>query len=533
VARILVSETLAEGGLATMRAAGHEVDVRTGLTPEELIAVIGGAQALVVRSATEVTSELLDAGRDLVVVGRAGVGLDNVDVAAATDRGVMVVNAPESNILSAAEHAVALMLAQARNIPQAHAALVAGRWERSKWEGVELHGKTLGIVGLGRIGALVAQRAQAFGMRLVAHDPYVSDQRAKQMGVELLGLEQLMVESDFVTIHLPKNPETTGLIGKDLLAHAKPSLRIVNAARGGVLDEDALAEAIASGRIAGAALDVFAKEPCTSSPLFELSSVVVTPHLGASTEEAQDKAGEQIAEQIVLALAGDFVPYAVNVAARSASEAVRPYLSLAEALGQVMAALCEGLPDSLEIIVEGVLAGEDVGILTLAALKGVLAAGSDEPVSYVNAPRLAEQRGLSVRESQTATTLEYVSLVTLRSSHHAVSGTLAGRSATERIVMIDDHGVELPFAENLLVVHNDDRAGMVGAVGVACGEAGVSISSMAVGQTAGEARTALMALATDVPVPDDVIRSLRRTDGILAVHRVHGVAPQEARSQAV
>jgi D-3-phosphoglycerate dehydrogenase / 2-oxoglutarate reductase len=521
MARILVSETLAERGLAAMRAAGHEVDVRVGLSPAELAEVIPGAAALVIRSATKVDSELLDVARGLVVVGRAGVGLDNVDVAAATDRGVMVVNAPESNILSAAEHAMALLLAQARNIPQAHAALVAGRWERSKWEGVELHGKTLGIVGLGRIGALVAQRAHSFGMRLVAHDPYTSEDRAKKMGVELLPLEDLMGVADFVTIHLPKNKETAGLIGKELLSHAKPGLRIVNAARGGVLDEEALADAISSGRVAGAALDVFASEPCTSSPLFELPSVVVTPHLGASTEEAQDKAGEQIAEQIVLALAGDFVPYAVNVAASSASEAVRPYLGLAERLGQVMAALCEGLPDALEVVVEGALAGEDIGILTLAALKGVLGAGSDEPVSYVNAPRLAEQRGLSVRESSTATMHDYVSLVTLRSSHHAVSGTLAGRSATERIVMIDDHGVELPFAENLLVVRNDDRAGMIGAVGLACGEAGVSISSMAVGQTAGEAATALMALATDVPVPDDVIASLRSTDGILDVHRVH------------
>ncbi|HXY44124.1 MAG TPA: phosphoglycerate dehydrogenase [Acidimicrobiales bacterium] len=522
--RILVTETLAETGLDSMRAAGHLVEVRTGLTPEQLLEAIPGVQALVIRSATQVTAEVLAAGCDLVVVGRAGVGLDNVDVGAATDRGVMVVNAPESNILSAAEHALALLLAQARNIPQAHAALVAGRWERSKWEGVELHGKTLGILGLGRIGALVAQRAHAFGMRLVAHDPYVSEERARKMGVELLGLEDLVAQSDFLTIHLPKNKETAGLLGKELLAKAKPGIRIVNAARGGVLDEEALADAIESGHVGGAALDVFATEPCTSSPLFELPSVVVTPHLGASTEEAQDKAGEQIAEQIVLALAGDFVPYAVNVAARPASEAVRPYLGLAERLGQVMAALCEGLPDTMEVVVEGALFGEDLDILTLAALKGVLAAGSDEPVSYVNAPRLASQRGLDVREISTPATIEYVNLITLRSRHHAVAGTLAGRSATERIVMIDDHGVELPFADNLLVVRNDDRPGMIGIVGLACGEAGVSISSMAVGQTAGEATTALMAVATDVPVPDDVIRALRGIDGILDVHRVHGTA---------
>ncbi len=521
MARILVTEVLSERGVEALRAGGHEVDVQIGLSPDELEEAVRGAAALVVRSATTVSAAVLEHGSELVVVGRAGVGLDNVDVAGATDRGVMVVNAPESNILSAAEHAMALLLAQARNIPQAHAALVAGRWERSKWEGVELHSKTLGIVGLGRIGTLVAQRAHAFGMRIVAHDPYVSGERARKMGVELMGLEELVGVSDFLTVHLPKTPETAGLIGKELLGKAKLGIRIVNAARGGVLDEEALADAISSGRVAGAAVDVFSSEPCTDSPLFGLPGVVVTPHLGASTEEAQDRAGEQIAEQILLALAGDFVPYAVNIAASSASETVRPYLSLAERLGHVMAAMCDGLPDSLEIAVEGVLASEDTSMVTLAVLKGVLAAGSDEPVSYVNAPRLAEQRGLTVVESSTATPLDYLSLITLRSGHHSISGTLAGRGATERIVMIDDHGVEIPFAENLLLVRNDDRAGMVGLVGAALGEAGVSISSMAVGQTTG-AGTALMALATDVPVPDGVLSQLRRRDGILDIHRVHG-----------
>lgn len=525
MARVLVTETLSDSGLELLRAAGHVVDVQTGLEPEQLLEAIRGAEALVIRSATKVTAAVLAAGGDLAVVGRAGVGLDNVDVAAATARGVMVVNAPESNTVSAAEHAMALMLAQARNIPQAHAALVAGRWERSSFEGVELHGKTLGIVGLGRIGALVAQRAHGFGMRIVAHDPYVSEERAKKLGVELFSLEDLVAQCDFLTIHLPKNKETANLVGKDLLAKAKRGMRIVNASRGGVLDEEALAQGIETGQVGGAALDVFASEPCTRSPLFELPGVVVTPHLGASTGEAQDRAGEQIAEQVVLALAGDFVPYAVNIAARSASEAVRPYLSLAERLGHVIAALGEGLPDSLEVIVEGALFGQDLGILTLAALKGVLAEGSDEPISYVNAPRLASERGLEVRETSTAATIEYVSLVTLRSSAHAVSGTLAGRNATERIVMIDDHGVELPFAENLLVVRNDDRPGMIGVVGLACGDAGVSISSMAVGQTAGGARTALMAVATDSPVPDGVIRVLRSTAGILEVHRIHGGGP--------
>ncbi len=424
--RVLVTEKLAQPGLDLMAAAGHEVDVQLGLSPEELVAAIDGAHALVIRSATTVTAEVLAAGTDLIVVGRAGIGLDNVDVAAATERGVMVVNAPQSNILSAAEQAMALLLAQARNIPQAHAALVAGKWERSKWEGVELHGKTLGVVGLGRVGALVAQRALAFGMRLVAYDPFVSADRAKHMGVELMDLEQLMGESDFVTVHLPKNKETLGLIGKDMLAKAKPGLRIINTARGGIVDEEALAEAIRDGQVQGAGLDVFAKEPTTESPLFELPSVVVAPHLGASTAEAQDKAGVTIAEQVILALAGDFVPFAVNVDATDVSETVRPFMGLAEQLGRILACLEDGLPDALEIEYQGGLAGSGTGILTLSILKGLFAEGTAEPVSYVNAPQLAAERGLEVRETSTVTAHDFVNLITLRGGGHSVAGTLAG-----------------------------------------------------------------------------------------------------------
>jgi D-3-phosphoglycerate dehydrogenase len=397
MARVLVTEKLAENGLTLLKEAGHEVDVQLELSPEALLGVLPGAHALIVRSATQVTAGALEAGTDLAVVGRAGIGLDNVDVEAATRRGVMVVNAPQSNILSAAEHAMALLLAQARNIPQAHAALVAGKWERSKWEGVELHGKTLGVVGLGRIGALVAQRALAFGMRLCAYDPYVSADRARHMGVELMALDDLVAESDFITIHLPKTTETAGLFGRDLLAKAKPGLRIVNAARGGIVDEEALAEALRDGRLGGAAFDVFSTEPCTDSPLFGLRNVVVTPHLGASTAEAQDKAGVTIAEQVILALAGDFVPFAVNVAASEVSESVRPFLPLAEQLGRCFACLNDGLPDRLEVEYQGGLAGATTAILTLAVLKGVFAAGTEEPVSYVNAPQLAEERGLEIR----------------------------------------------------------------------------------------------------------------------------------------
>jgi D-3-phosphoglycerate dehydrogenase len=518
MARVLVTERLSSRGLELMTRAGHQVDVRLSLTPGELLRAVPGAAALVIRSATRVSAEVLEAGRDLVAVGRAGIGLDNVDVDAATRLGVMVVNAPESNIISAAEHAIALMLAQARNIPQAHRALVEGRWEREKWEGVELHSKTLGIVGLGRVGSLVAQRAAAFGMRLVAYDPYVTPDRARKIGAELVDLGELFAGADFVSIHLPKTPETMGLVGKELLATAKPGIRIVNAARGGIVDEEALAEAIASGRVAGAALDVFSSEPCTSSPLFELDQVVVTPHLGASTAEAQDKAGEQIAEQIVLALRGEPVPYAVNVAAHGASEGVRPFLGVSERLGRLLSALCEGVPSHLEVEYQGALASEDTRILTLCALKGIFASGTEEPVSYVSVPRLAKDRGLEVRESSTTIAGNYLSQVTLRGGRHAVSGTL-GWAGTERIVMVDDHAVDLPFAANLLIVRNDDRPGMIGIVGSALGDAAVSITNMAVGQTAGGS-TALMLLSTDSPVPNEVLGRIRAAAGILDLHCV-------------
>ncbi len=519
MAYVLVTEALAERGIAAMAGAGHQVEVRLGLSTDQLVEAVRPAHALVVRSATTVDAEVLEAGRQLVVVGRAGIGLDNVDVAAATRRGVMVVNAPQSNILSAAEHTMALLLAQARNIAPAHQALTTGRWERSRWEGVELHGKTLGVVGLGRVGALVAQRALAFGMRLCAYDPFVSDDRARQMGVELMDLDDLMGQSHFITVHLPKSPETVGLIGKELLARARPGLRIVNTSRGGIVDEEALAEAIRSGQVAGAGLDVFATEPCTDSPLFALEGVVVTPHLGASTREAQDKAGITIAEQVRLALAGEFVPFAVNVRAAEASETVRPYLPLAERLGRILASLEEGLPDHLEIEYQGGLAGYDTRILTLSVLKGLFGAGTEEPVSYVNAPQLAEERGLQVKESTTTVTRDFVNLVTLRSASHALAGTLTGPREEARIVMVDDHTVEIPPARHMLVVRNDDRPGMIGLVGSVLGDSGVSITNMNVGPSA-QGNTALMVLSTAGPTAREVLDRLVGAPGILEVHSV-------------
>lgn len=521
MSRVLVTEKIARRGLDLLQEAGHSVDVQEGVGPDQLPHLVAGAHALIIRSATKVTAEVLAAGTDLVVVGRAGVGLDNVDVDAATERGVMVVNAPTSNILSVAEQAMGLLLAQARNIPQAHAALVAGRWERSRWEGVELHGKVLGIVGLGRAGSLVAQRAAAFGMRLLAFDPYVTAERARAIGVELRSLEDLFAESDFVTIHTPKTPETAGMVGRDLLAKAKPGIRIVNTARGGIVDEEALADAIRGGTVAGAGLDVFASEPATASPLFELDSVVVTPHLGASTGEAQDKAGVTIAEQVLLALAGELVPYAVNVAATEVTEAVRPFVSLAEQLGRFFACLHDGSPDRLDVEYRGELAGQATGVLTLAALKGLFAATTEDPVSYVNAPQIAAVRGLVVEETSATASAAYKSLMTLRSGRHAVAGTLTanGLQPEPRVVMVDDHSVEVPPASYMLVVRNDDRPGMIGAVGTALGNAGISISSMAVGPSR-EGNTALMVLSTSAAPPSELIESLRHDDGILDLHLV-------------
>ena len=515
MARILVTEEIAEGGLDRLREAGHEVDVRLGLSTAELLEVMPGAAALIIRSATQVTAEVLGAAPDLMAVGRAGIGLDNVDVAAATAQGVMVVNAPQSNIVSAAEHTMALLLASARNVPQAHAALVDGRWERSKWEGVELVDKTLGVVGLGRIGKLVADRAKGFGMRLVAYDPFVSEDRARQMGVELLDLDQVVAESDFLTVHLPKTPETLGLINRDLLVKAKPSLRIVNVARGGIVHEQDLADCLNDGIIAGAALDVFSSEPMTESPLFSIPSVVVTPHLGASTREAQDKAGDTIATMIELALAGDFVPFAVNVNAAEANETIRPFLPLAERLGSLFESLAGGTPDVLEVCVEGEIAGYDTRILELAVLKGFFGSITEDPVTYVNAPQLAKDHGLEVREVTCATSADYVNLLTVSGGGHKISGTLSGPKADQRVTNIDGVPFDVPPADNMVVITNDDRPGVIGTVGTLLGHAEVNIADMDVSRTDDD--KAVMLIAPTKPVPVAVLDELRAAPGIVSV----------------
>jgi D-3-phosphoglycerate dehydrogenase / 2-oxoglutarate reductase len=520
MARILVTESIADGGLERLRKAGHTVDVQEGLSAEQLVATIPGAHALIIRSATQVTAEVLNAATDLIVVGRAGIGLDNVDVAHATSNGVMVVNAPQSNVISAAEQAMGLLMASARNIPQAHSALVNGKWERSKWEGVELFGKTVGIVGLGRVGALVATRCAAFGMHVIAYDPFVGEDRARSMGVELLSLVDVMKRSDFISVHLPKTKETNGLIGAEMLKLAKPDLRVINTARGGIVNEEALYEAIRDGVIAGAGLDVFETEPTTISPLFTLPSVVVTPHLGASTREAQDKAGDTIADMVLLAMAGEFVPFAVNVSAAEASETVRPFLPLAERMGRVMAGLCEAVPVALQIHVEGDIADYDNRILKLAVLKGMLGALIDQPVTFVNAPGLAEVSGCIVTTSQTTVARDYRNMITLQSScGHEVSGTLAGLRKEPRLVSVDAHDVEVPPSAHLTIIRNDDRPGMIGVVGTTLAECGVNIANMSLGRSP-KGGSALMAIATDQELPTAAVSALRGAPGITGVHQI-------------
>jgi D-3-phosphoglycerate dehydrogenase len=475
-----------------------------------------------VRSATHLDAPALAAAPRLKVVARAGIGLDNVDVPAATAKGVMVVNAPTSNIVSAAEHAVALLLAVARNVAAADASLKSGLWQRSAFSGVEIADKTVGVVGLGRIGQLFAQRIAAFGTRLVAYDPYVLPARAAQVGVRLMSLEQLLAESDFVSVHLPKTPETTGLIGAKELALAKRGLIIVNAARGGLVDEDALAEAIRSGHIGGAGIDVFTREPCTDSPLFGLPGVVVTPHLGASTVEAQDKAGLAVARSVRLALQGEFVPDAVNVQAGGVvAEEVRPGLPLAEKLGRVFTALAGEVAQSITVEVRGEIVAHDVSVLQLAALKGVFSDVVEEQVTFVNAPLLAKDRGVEVGLARFPESEDYRNLVTVRGvlgggQRVSVSGTLTGPRQVEKLVEVDGFDDDLRLEAHLLFLRYRDRPGVVGVVGDRLGAAQVNIAGAQVSRNrrGGEA---LMALSVDSAVPPDVLAGIRDVIGATAV----------------
>ena len=509
---VLIAEELSP---ATVDALGPDFDVRSvdGTDRPALLAAIADASAVLIRSATHVDAEVIAAAKNLKVIARAGVGLDNVDIKSATEAGVMVVNAPTSNIISAAELTVGHILNLARHIPAAHGALADGQWKRSKYTGVELFEKTIGIIGLGRIGALITARMQAFGTRVVAYDPYITAARAQQLGVTLLTLDELLAQSDFVTIHMPKTPETTGMIGDEQFATMKPTAFIVNVARGGLIDEAALHRALTAGTIAGAALDVFVNEPPVGSPLLALPNIVVTPHLGASTDEAQEKAGVAVAKSVLLALSGELVPDAVNVAGGVIDTTVRPGIPLMEKLGQVFAGLAGSPITAVDVEIRGEIAEFDVSVLKLAALKGIFTNIVSESVSYVNAPLLAEQRGITVRLVTDPVSDEYRNLLTIRGAlsdgtQISVSGTLTGTKQAQKIVEINGYDVDVPVAEHLIVMVYTDRPGIVAIFGKEFGDAGINIAGMQISrrEAGGQALSVLM---VDSPAPEDLLDKVR------------------------
>lgn len=508
--RVLVREPIADAGVELLRSK-FDVDVESN---GDLAETIGGYDAIVIRSATKLTADLIARADRLKVIGRAGVGVDNVDVEAATRRGIVVANAPESTVVSAAEHTIGLLVALARNIPQAHAALKEGRWERSSHGGVELAGKTLGVLGFGRIGQQVASRAVGLGMRVVAFDPFVAADRYRELGAERVATpDELYAEADFVTLHLPLTDETRGSIGAEVFAQMRDGVRLINAARGELVDEAALVEAVQSGKVAGAALDVFSSEPY-SGPLLELPQVVVTPHLAASTEEAQDRAGVIVAEQVAAALEGKLVPNAVNIPSIGAQdlEVLGPFIPLAAKLGRLAMELAEGRAEQITVACYGALSAYDTRLLTVAALNGAFQGRTDVPVNYVNAPLIAAERGIEVKEERRRSSRDFTNLirVTVRADGDelASAGTTIGRD--NRLWLVSALGFELEteLAPLMVFFRYNDVPGMIGRVGTLFGEADVNIANMAVSRTRRGGK-ALMALSIDQPAPPELVEKLR------------------------
>ncbi len=514
--KVVVAEPIAEAGLAAL-AEGCEVDLAVGASRAELAERLADAAGLVVRSGTKVDGDLLAAAPELKVVGRAGIGVDNIDVVAATEAGVLVVNAPEANTISAAEHTLALLLAQARRVAEADRSVRAGEWERGRFQGVELHDKTLGVIGLGRIGTLVAERARAFGMRVVAYDPYVAEDRIRQLGAESAAeLAGLLAEADFLTIHLPLTRDTERLLGPGEFAQMKDGVRIVNTSRGGIVDEEALAAAVRSGKVAGAALDVFAEEPLPDSPLREFGQVVLTPHLGASTREAQDKAGVAVARAVAAALRGELVRSAVNLDIGSGlDEAAHAYLDLAGSLGAILTGFSRGLPEALTVRLEGEVAANPVRPFTLSVLKGALARVA-ENVSFVNVQSLAAAHGLRWTEEASTDSATYLSVVrvfgTVGGKDRSFSATVTDRKGPV-LIEVGGYDIELPITRHLLVVRNDDVPGVIGRLGTYLGEQQVNIADMAVGRQASTGR-AMMGLNLDDRLTDEQVQGILGLRGI-------------------
>ncbi|HZT45324.1 MAG TPA: phosphoglycerate dehydrogenase [Gaiellaceae bacterium] len=502
--RVLVAEPIAEAGLELLR---ERFDVDT--TADDLAKTIGDYDAIVVRSATNLTAELIEGASRLKVIGRAGVGVDNVDVDAATRRGIVVANTPDSTVVSAAEQTIGLLVALARNIPQAHAALKHGDWQRSRWSGVELAGKTLAVLGFGRIGQQVARRALGLLMRVVAYDPFVGEDRFREAGVErMTELRDALAAGDFVTLHLPLTDETRGIIGRDAIAQMRDGARLVNAARGALVDEEALVDAIREGRLAGAALDVFSAEPYRG-PLLELDEVVVTPHLAASTDEAQDRAGVIVAEQVVAALEGGLVTNAVNIPVVDAAdlEVLGPFIPLAAKLGRLAAELAGDWPKRVAVAAHGPLSEKDTRLLTVAALNGLFQGRVDQAVNYVNAPVIAAERGIEVVEERFRGSRDYINTVEVRADDLAVSGTTIGPEPRLFLAGAFGFGIDIELAPNLVFLRYTDMPGVIGRVGTMFGEAGVNIANMAVSRTH-EAGKALMAFAIDAPAPPELVERI-------------------------
>jgi D-3-phosphoglycerate dehydrogenase len=523
----LVKEKLAAEGIQLLKDEGFEVDTGLDWTPEEFMSRIGDYDALLIRSATKVTAAVIEAGRSLKVIGRAGVGVDNVDVAAASKRGIIVVNAPASNVLTAAEHTIAMMMACARNIPQAHAALKEGRWDRSKYGGVELADKTLGIIGLGRIGFLVAERARGLHMHVIAFDPFVPAERFHELGLERADkVDRIYRDADFITVHLPKNADTLAFVDDAAFAQMKDGVRVINVARGGIIDEEALARAIESGKVAAAAVDVWPVEPTTDDILLKYDSVVATPHLGASTKEAQLRAGTQVAEQVALALKGQFAPNAVNVPLVLGDEAEElvPYLRVCEILGKVLVQIADSPVHACEITYEGVIGRLDTRILTLGVLQGMLVDKVEGEVNFVNVASIAEERGITVKEVKQPAAVDFLNVITVRTRDDGdeltVAGTTLGPRHRPRIVSVYGADVDIEPVENMIFVRARAQVpGTFGKIGAKVGEFGVNIAQVSVGTTT-KGRPEVMGLALDAPMSDEQIAQVVEAAGLLDAKRV-------------
>ncbi len=527
--RVLVKEKLAAEGIGYLEDQGFAVDVGTEWDADELLARIKDYHGLIIRSATKVTADVIQAADKLRVVGRAGVGVDNVDVEAATRRGITVVNAPASNVLSAAEHTIGLLMACARNVPQAHADLKAGRWEKGTWgKGcVELQGKVLGIIGLGRIGFLVAERARGLSMQVVAYDPYVPEERFHELGLERAAdVGRVYREADFITVHLPRNAETIGFIGDDAFAQMKDGVRVVNVARGGIIDEEAWARAIESGKVAAAAVDVYPTEPTTACPLFRFDNVVCTPHLGASTVEAQSRAGMQVAEQVALVLKGQFAPNAVNIPLVPGEEVdeLMPYLSLCEMLGKLVVQLADAPVAAVDVTYEGVIGRYDTRILTLGVLQGMLAGRVEGELNFVNVAGIADERGISAREVKKPAAVDFLNVIRVSARDAGetldVAGTTLGPAHRPRFVGVYGHDIDIePVRDMLFLRAAEQIPGMLGKIGTKLGEFGVNISQATVAAPrAGEA--AVMGLAVSRPLTDVQLRQMVDAAGLLEARRV-------------